>query len=621
MRLRAWTTGRYGAIALAIAIGLFASPVVSAHPLGNYSINQYSLIDLRGETPKVHYMLDIAEIPSFREMDRLDANIDSAISDEEIDAYLTERVPGIVDKITFTLNGEPVPLRVTRERLEVYEGVGGMPVFNIFLDLEPVSWSWPDGDTVIDFQSLNHAAARGYREAYVLSDGRFEVFKGPWDSDELKYLALVLEDEQGNPLFQSFYNLFRLELRPGEGLVEADHPEAFDFAWTATARSEEDEPVLLAQATRTPAVPIKTAEAPDSASGETPPGTIDKADSEVGQASGSVTVVQGRKPGKPAMSERSSAMLNRIADIIRTEEVTFPMFVIALAVSGLLGMGHAFSPGHGKTVMAAYLIGERGTVWHAFILGIIVTVTHVWSILALGVVSLYFYDSVSEEQFTFWTGVASGGIIVLIGLVLFKQRFTRFVIERYGGKNAAVAHDHGHGHDHDHDHGHGEEHHHHEHGHSHGDHGHDHREHGHSHAHAHGHHHHHGIFGHTHSHVVETEDGSPPSYKSIMWLGISGGIVPCPAAFIVLMLAINLGRLPLGLMLIVSFSVGLAAVLVGLGIAVVRASGQVRKRIGERSPILLALPVFSSVLITMLGVWLVIWTLIQHNVIVVPALG
>jgi ABC-type nickel/cobalt efflux system permease component RcnA len=314
-----------------------------------------------------------------------------------------------------------------------------------------------------------------------------------------------------------------------------------------------------------------------------------------------LTVVQGRRAPAPAQSKTASEMLERVTDVLRTKDLTLPMVVLALLISAVLGMGHAFSPGHGKTVMAAYLIGERGTIWHAIVLGFIVTVTHVWSILALGVVSLYFTDRMSEQQFTFWTGVVSGTIIVLLGLFLLKQRYTRYVLSQPAGGLEADESGHHHlisvegephspndGLDHtglptD----------------------------GEAYAHS------HGMF--SHSHVIDGEGGKPPTYKSILWLGISGGIVPCPAAFIVLMLAINLGRLALGLLLILSFSVGLAAVLVGIGIAVVRASGHVRKRIGARSRILVALPVFSAALITLLGIGLVVQTLIQHGVIIIPA--
>jgi len=614
-----------------IAVGfalLCAAPGVFAHPLGNYSTNQYTLVDLRGETPVLHYQLDIAEIPSFREMDALDTDTDNAISPAEAKAYLADRVPRLLENLHFRYNGDPVTLRLLRQRLEVYEGTGSMPVFNIFLELVPETWMWPDASEsfVVEFESTNFESASGYREAFVLLDGRYDIHLGPWKEGPLKYLTLVQQDEQHNPLFQSFYNIFRFELAPPEHARDVARATPVDFEWTATARVDDVDKVYLTQTETTfapeaaPRTTLAEAADQDPVPAKQPrdvPNGVVETSPIVDSSEPGVTVVAGRKPkGPDEISERSAAMLDRVTSIIETENLSFGMVLFALLVSAVLGMGHAFSPGHGKTVMAAYLIGERGTVWHALILGIIVTVTHVWSILALGVVSLYFADRFSEEQFTFWTGVASGVIVVGVGIALFWQRFKTFVIARHlqlaHANRGREAHEHAHPHDHAVEtHGHGD------HGHTH-DHGHDH-DHGHSHAHGHGHdHHHHHVLGHNHSHVVETDDGSPPTYKSILWLGVSGGIVPCPAALIVLMIAINFGRLPLGLLLILAFSVGLAAVLVALGIAVVRASGEVRKRIGAHSPALLALPVLSSVLITGLGIWLVIFTLWRHNVIVVP---
>jgi ABC-type nickel/cobalt efflux system permease component RcnA len=277
-------------------------------------------------------------------------------------------------------------------------------------------------------------------------------------------------------------------------------------------------------------------------------------------------------------------MTGRVSDILKNERLTPPLVALALLIAALMGAAHAFTPGHGKTVMAAYLIGERGTVMHALVLGVVVTITHVWSILALGMISLYATEHISETTFTFWTAALSGGIIVLLGLFLLRQRYTQYVLARYGG---AVSLHHHHGFLHDHGDGF-------EHSHEGGD------------------------VDHGHSHVVQGVDGKPPTYRRIMWLGVSGGIVPCPAALIVLLTAINIGRLPLGLALILSFSVGLAAVLVMLGILVVRASGAVQRRLGTRNAALLMLPVASALLITLLGVFLVVQTLIQHNVIVIP---
>jgi ABC-type nickel/cobalt efflux system permease component RcnA len=121
--------------------------------------------------------------------------------------------------------------------------------------------------------------------------------------------------------------------------------------------------------------------------------------------------------------------------------------------------------------------------------------------------------------------------------------------------------------------------------------------------------------GNGHSHVAVSPDGTRPSYWSILGLGISGGIVPCPTALIVLLLAIRFGRLGYGLLLILAFSLGLALVLIVLGVLVVRASSVVQRMTGTRGRLQL-LSVLSSAVIVLLGVWVVVWTLLQYNVLV-----
>jgi ABC-type nickel/cobalt efflux system permease component RcnA len=173
----------------------------------------------------------------------------------------------------------------------------------------------------------------------------------------------------------------------------------------------------------------------------------------------------------------------------------------------------------------------------------------------------------------FWLSLTSGGIIVAIGVTLFLRRYAAFVLVRHGKKSGYSHHSHDHDHSHEHDH-------------------------------------------HGHSHVVKTDDGSPPSIWSILGLGISGGIVPCPSALIVLLLAIQFKRLAYGLWLILSFSLGLAFVLVAIGIMVVRAAGVVRKSTGGGAALAM-LPVISSVLITTLGLALLVGTLVQYGFLVI----
>ncbi len=594
-------------IALFLAMAGLSAPVF-AHPLGNYSLNQYTLFDLRGQTPRIYYLLDIAEIPSLKELDHLDTDYNNEFTEKEMAEYLAWRVTPTASNLELTLDGQPIPLRLLSQNVDVYEGTG-MPLVNLLLELEPVSWTWPDKPFVLDFRSYNHEAAQGYREGLLLLDGRYKCFTGPWrDDKELKYLTLVLEDQQHNPLFQSFYNRFHFEMMPaGSAFAPKNIPATPDFTWTATARAPTDQMkllvskhehidggILITARVNPAAEPAPAASTPETtAPSETPAPVAQEASAPEGtpavsEAPAAASAISRTPP--PGSTNRFNKIVDRftgrVTDIVKNERLTPPLVFLALLIAALMGAVHAFTPGHGKTVMAAYLIGERGTMMHALMLGIVVTLTHVWSILVLGIISLYATEYISEERFTFWTAVLSGGIIVLLGLFLFRQRYAQYVLARYG--DADGAHHHHHGMLGDQAHAPGE-----------------------AMTHDHG-----GLGAHTH--VVDGDDGKPPTYRKILWLGVSGGIVPCPAALIVLLAAINIGRLPLGLLLILAFSIGLAAVLVILGIVVVRASGAVRQRIGQRSPALLMLPIVSSILITLLGAYLVVQTLIQHNVIIIP---
>jgi nickel/cobalt transporter (NicO) family protein len=228
--------------------------------------------------------------------------------------------------------------------------------------------------------------------------------------------------------------------------------------------------------------------------------------------------------------------------------------VIATGIALALGFGalHALSPGHGKTLVAAYLVGSRGTFKHAALLGASVTVTHTFSVFLIGIATLVVSSYVVPEKIIPVLGVISGLSIVVIGAMLFRKRLAALPW--------AHSHDHHHHYDHHHDHAH--VHHGHDHAHSHS-HTHDH-DHNHSHAHDHD-HHHHGPGG--HSHVPEGD----VTIGSLIALGASGGLVPCPSAMVLMLSAIALGRIGLGLVLLTAFSIGLAGVLVAIGALVLYA--------------------------------------------------
>ena len=269
--------------------------------------------------------------------------------------------------------------------------------------------------------------------------------------------------------------------------------------------------------------------------------------------------------------------------------------LVAVFGSFLWGAMHAMSPGHGKTIVGAYLAGSRATAKHAVFLGLTTTIAHTTGVFALGLITLFASKYILPEQLYPWLSVISGLMVIAIGLNLFISRIGRTQLLRklpFGHRHASHhSHDHIDSHSHDH-------HPHHEHGHSH-DHDH-HHEHGHSHA--------------EHSHLPPGTEGSPVTWRSLLALGISGGLVPCPSALVVLLSAVALGRVGFGLLLVFAFSLGLAGVLTGLGLLLVSA-----KRLFERVPtqmrLVRILPALSALFVALLGLGITTQALVQIGLV------
>lgn len=567
---------------------LFALPCL-AHPLGDFSINQYFIVDGDAPRPAFHYLLDVAEIPSFTELDLLDSDFDSEVSQEEVAAYLKQRIPQLAQYLHLRVNGREVPLSVLRHKLILLEGNGGMVVFNIQVSLEAKEAEWPEGGPVtLAIESENYPEEQGTRECLVLPGARFTDTTGELPAEVLGDQALVEQQAVAAPVYLNRKATFTLQLSPGASAAPSlSLADVADFGWTSTVRLAKaaGEESMVA-GTRKPLVDSGDREGASgekrplvtvaSGTGETTTSpevreTPDVVEKEADDKRNVITVT-GATDDSVATGKRAAAdtftnrLMTQVSDIVRDKELPPLLFGLGLLVATLLGMGHALSPGHGKTVMAAYLIGEQGTSWHALILGIVVTLTHTWSVIALGLVTLYFKEFLSENQVNFWTGILSGAIIVIIGVYLFRQRYHRLLATAGGAA---------------------------------GD----------------------WRFFHGHDHVpaetppVEVDAAKPPSYKSIFWLGISGGVVPCPSALIVLLLALKVGRLAYGLALLVAFSIGLAIVLVLIGILVVRASRMLKRQNLAEHPAIRLLPLASAGLITLLGGWVVVWTLLQFQVL------
>jgi ABC-type nickel/cobalt efflux system permease component RcnA len=270
-----------------------------------------------------------------------------------------------------------------------------------------------------------------------------------------------------------------------------------------------------------------------------------------------------------------SKTAGRLEGFISAPKLSLKLVFIGLIVSAFLGGLHALTPGHGKAVVAAYLVGSKGRIRDAIFLGIIVTITHTASVIILGVITLYASQYILPQDIFPLLGFISGLLIVVIGVWLLIRRLQAY----YG---LAVEHSHSHG---------GEVH---------------------IHSGSDEHHHRHDELNHNH----EIEPKSDVTLWSLLTLGISGGIVPCPDALIVLLLAIAINRIAFGLVVIGAFSAGLAAVLVTIGILLVVARPIIEKFTGT-GRWMRRLPIISSIVIILLGLGIAIKALIDSGIITI----
>jgi ABC-type nickel/cobalt efflux system permease component RcnA len=234
-----------------------------------------------------------------------------------------------------------------------------------------------------------------------------------------------------------------------------------------------------------------------------------------------------------------------LSRLLHQGELSWGVMLVGLLAAFAFGAVHALSPGHGKTLVAAYLVGSRGTPKHAVLLGLMVTFTHTISVFALGLTTLYLSRFVLPEKITPVLGVISGLTIVWVGATLLYRR-------TIGRRNVVVTsplmHDHG--------------------------------------------------DGHVHSHLPDEI-----SFGGLIALGASGGLVPCPSALVLLLTSVSLNRVGLGLTLLTAFSAGLAVVLSAIGLIVLYARHLLPDRAKTaQNPWFRWLPVASAAVVTCIGI-------------------
>jgi nickel/cobalt transporter (NicO) family protein len=411
-----------GACAAALALPAIAS----AHPLGNFTVNRFSRVEVADQRIYVRYVLDLAEIPTFQA-----GPIDA-------DTYAHRIARGA----RMSLNGHRVQLVPLERAVAHPRGAGGLRTTRLEVILGGPKLA---ASTRVTYRDTNYADRIGWKEI-VLGDA-------PSRSKELRAYP--------KDLLLSPLNVTSLQttLAPHSGAATRPHVS------TGAAL-----------------------QAPDRI-----------ADS-------------------------------RFASLVGRDKLSFWLVVASLGAALFWGMAHALSPGHGKTIVAAYLVGRRGTVRHAALLGLIVTVTHTIGVFALGLVTLLLSSFIVPEELFPWLNLVSGLLVVGIGASVLRARWRR----------RSYTHDHDH--------------------------------------------HHHDL-----------------DRRSLVAVGVSGGLLPCPSALVVLLAAISLHRVAFGLILIFAFSAGLALTITGIGLVAVLARSSF-KRIGVGGPLFSRLPAVSALVILAAGV-------------------
>jgi ABC-type nickel/cobalt efflux system permease component RcnA len=437
---------------LLLITALLAALVVpagaAAHPLGNFTVNRHTEIELSGSSVYVHYALDLAEIPTFQIGDRV----------------RSPRFAGEAARsLELRIDGRRAPLRVLERRVASRPGAGGLKTLRFDAVYAAAGTGTATGSR-LTFVDRNFASRIGWRE-------------------------VVVRAEEGAELAASSV----------PATSESDGLRAYP---TDLLRSPLD--VTSATATFT------------LGSGPGSPPRLD----------GTAVAVEHRRGGFEALVSRGDLSLGVI--------------LLSLAIAAFWGAAHALTPGHGKAIVAGYLVGTKGRPVDAVLLGGIVTVTHTIGVFALGLVTLLLSQFIVPEALYPWLTFASGLLVVAVGASVLWSR----------------ARGRGHGH-------------HHPHGHEHG-HGHNHR----------------------HDHIDR---------RGLLGVGVAAGLLPCPSALVVLLSAIALHRIGFGLALILAFSVGLAATITSIGLVAVLAK-RAFSRLSFDGTIVRLLPAASALVILAVGV-------------------
>jgi nickel/cobalt exporter len=470
-----WSNKSISILFFIFVFAIFAS----AHPLGNFSVNDFTRIEVEKNRVRLTCILDMAEIPTFQESQKIDTDKNGKLEQAELNNYQENFTPQFAANLSLLIDGQPVRIQPVSKSISLVVGAGDLSTLRMeWAFVTETSSTEKDAVHRLRFENNNYIERVGWNEIVVNRADNINVF------DSTAFGSSLTDELRTYP----------------ENMLSAPLAErSAEFSFTAAAVPENAKPL------------------------------------------------QNRNGSTSAPVQK-----DKFAELISVPEITPAIALFGLLLAFGFGAMHAMSPGHGKTVVGAYLVGSRGTIKHAIFLGLTVTITHTLGVFALGLITLFASNYILPEKIMPFLGFVSGLLVFFIGFSLFKDRlFTALGWRSHHGHDDHEQGEHLHSHEHQdgqthdgHDHEHGDLTHTHEH-HSHGD-------------------------GLTHTHGGSTHTHLPPeniTWKSLLALGVSGGLLPCPSALVLMLAAISKGRVGYGLILTIFFSFGLAATLTAFGLA------------------------------------------------------
>jgi ABC-type nickel/cobalt efflux system permease component RcnA len=511
-RRPAWRRFGFGLLLIALFGVRTTQADTVASLLGNFTVNQYAGLELGDNQVDVHYAAVLGQLPALRELHAADANGDGVTTQAERDAYVLRLAPKFADALALKVDGVQLPLRLVRWSSSLPVEQGG---FSLRIDVEfTTTPNWADGRPhAVRFDNMNYPGEIGWHEIVVATQPDLHAYAT---------------------------NAFNTSLTGGLTQALQALPAAGPLAERSVSMSVTSGPPPAA------AVALGARGAPAAARGA----------------------------GRTTEGDWITRATHRLVDSISGVRLAPGVVLAALCAALVLGAVHALSPGHGKTIVGAYLIGSRGTPRHALFLGLTVTVTHTAGVFLLGLLTLYASHYIMPARLFPILSLVSALLILVMGGILLVQRIRSALRPRlafvpvdapairpapllapsYAFSDATL--------------------------HSHGG-------------------------GALHSHLPPGARGERVTWRGLLALGISGGLVPCPSAMVILLAAVALNKPLFGIVLVIAFSVGLAITLTGVGLAFLYARNRFRRpRAGSRWPVLL--PVASAATMTLIGIGLCI---------------